>query len=129
MYMGLELLPYVLGGMVAGGVVVWGYMHKQYDVSLQEECRRLERELCEWEEQATALGEYTTQLQQQREARKAEIVEWLQEGVQLQSSEIADRYDISTRTVRNYMTELVEEGSVKQSDVVGRGVYYEIIEK
>ena len=125
----MEWLAYVSLGFVLGALVAWLYRRSRYEGELVVECRRLERELCEWEEQATALGEYTTQLQQQREARKAEIVEWLQEGVRLQSSEIADRYDISTRTVRNYMTELVEEGSVKQSDVVGRGVYYEIIEK
>ena len=127
--MGLQLGLYVLGGMVAGGVVVWVYNQKYHNTSLQKECRRLERELCEWEEQANAFADYNERQRGVRETRKAEIVSWLQEAGQLQSSNIADRYDISTRTVRNYMTELVEAGRVNQSDETGRGVFYTLIEK
>ncbi len=127
--MELQLGLYVLSGMVAGGGVVWVYTQKYHNTALQEECRRLEQELCEWEEQATALSEYNTQLQQQRNQRKREILTWLQEKVQLRSGEIADRYDISTRTVRRDMTELVEEGRINQSDETGRGVFYTLVEK
>ena len=126
------LLILLLGILVGGSVVWWYQKHNRTaiaDVDLATECRRLEKELCEWEDQVTSFADHNTRLQEVRKQRKQEILAWLGEGVTLQSSEIADRYDISTRTVRNYMTELVEAGLVKQSDETGRGVFYKIIEK
>ena len=124
--MGLE---FVLLGAVVGGVVVFIIGQRKQAYQLEKECRRLEQELCEWEEQVNAFADYNERQQAVREARKTEIMEWLQETGQLQSSEIADRYDISTRTVRRDMSELVEQGLVRQSDETGRGVFYTLVEK
>ena len=126
------LLIFLAGILLGAGVVWWQQKRKStpvVDIDLATECRRLEKELCEWEEQANAFADYNDRQQAVRETRKQAIVSWLREGGRLQSGEIADRYDISTRTVRRYMTELVEAGLVTQSDEIGRGVFYQIVEK
>ena len=126
------LLVFLAGILLGAGVVWWQQKRKPEstpDVDLVTECRRLEQELCKWEEQVNNLEGFNQQMQQVKEERKAKIVSWLQTDGQLQNSDIADRLDISERTVRNYMTELVEAGLVTQSDETGRGVFYQSIEK
>lgn len=135
----MENLGYVLfGGLLGIGLWSLRSWHRrepvpargtQTEAQLMRECRRLEQELCEWEEQASNLDDFNERMQSKKEERKEKIVRWLKEGTQLQNNEIADRLDISNRTIRRYMTELVEDGRIKQSDETGRGVFYKIVEK
>lgn len=125
--MGIEFLIYFsIGGMV-GGLMVWMYAQHRHNRALQDECRRMEYELCEYEEMAHNLDEFNRHIQRVKDKRKAKILQWLRDDVVLQSGELASRLDVSTRTVRNYLTEMVEDGLVQQSAEVGRDVSYRII--
>ncbi len=92
--------------------------------SHEQECQRLGAELDELEAEEHAFTDRNERVHAIKQARKERIQAELEADGQLGSAEVAERLGVSQRTARNYLSELVEEGIVLQSDETGRGVRY-----
>lgn len=55
---------------------------------------------------------------------KATIMDLLDQGSELSNSDIREHLDVTSRSVRNYMNELIAEGHAKQVGDMGRSVTY-----
>ena len=125
--MTVEFTIYFAGGMVLGLLGMWFFVQWRHNQELQDECRRMEAEICELEADLHNLSDFNDQAGARKEERKQHVLSWLRAGETLQSSEIARRLGISTRTARNYLTELEEAGVVLQRGDFGRDVVYQIV--
>lgn len=67
------------------------------------------------------------QRQQQRvDSRKQTILETLEQQTTLSSGHVADMFDVTGRTARRYLSELVEEGRIVQSRESGPATTYHL---
>lgn len=67
------------------------------------------------------------QRQQQRvDSRKQTILETLEQETTLSSGHVADMFDVTGRTARRYLSELVEEGRIVQSRESGPATTYHL---
>ena len=112
------------GGAVLALLSALCYWLWQLLRAMEQECGRLGAELDELETEDHAFTDRNERVHAVKQSRKEDIQTHLEADGQLGSAEVADRLGVSQRTARNYLSELVEEGVVWQSDETGRGVQY-----
>ncbi|MEX2514712.1 MAG: HTH domain-containing protein [Candidatus Paceibacterota bacterium] len=112
--------------LILTGLVVFLYLQNR---NLKIEIERGRKEAAAEVECAVAasgLDDYNARLQQMKEERKDEILDFLEAAGSLSSGDIADRLEVSNRTALRYLNELEEEGRVRQKGSLGRFVRYKI---
>ncbi len=72
------------------------------------------------------ISTYTEKQQAEKQARKARILDMLQEKESITNDDIEQPLGISHPTAANYLRELVEEGKIEQIGERGRFVSYQL---
>ena len=142
----MEILVTLLAATILFLLAVLGYVGAHYR-QLRRELRRItaEREeedrllrLCreqvreredvdtDEEVEVTALAEYNQHRRAEIEHRKQVILDKLTITERLQSTDVAELLDVSRSTAHGYLSELVEEGHVRQVGDFGPAVHYEL---
>ncbi|MFO7807498.1 MAG: winged helix-turn-helix transcriptional regulator [Candidatus Moraniibacteriota bacterium] len=114
-----------LFGFGVGVAVAWFFMREV--VERQEmETERMEKEKQEQEEIACGLDGFNEEIQKRVENRKVRIIEEIRQAGAAQNQEVADMLNVSSRTALRYLSELEEEGKIRQVQKLGRNVRYEL---
>jgi predicted HTH transcriptional regulator len=111
-------------GFGVGVVVTWFFMRETVDRH-RVETDRMEKENREQEEVGDGLEEFNEEMQKKIEGRKTKIINEIQQTGSIQTQEVADMLDVSSRTALRYLSELEKEGKVRQVEKIGRNVRYE----
>ena len=119
---------YFLTGAIVGSVSVWFYISQKIKDD-QQEMQQPEQKEQEQEEDASGLESFNEKRQKKIEGRKDKIVEAIKEKGSIQTGEVSNMLDISSRTALRYLSELEEEGRIKQTDETGRNAGYELAER
>ena len=93
---------------------------------LRREIKRIEHEKEEEEKIAFGIEEFNHRMREVIEVRKQKILEMLAES-DLNSTAVAEKLEISCRTARRYLTELVEERKIIQIASLGPAVRYTLV--
>ena len=115
----------LLFGLAVGAVATWFFMRESVE-GYKKEAERLEKERREEEEIAYGFDGFNEKMQKKVDKRKAEIVEAIKEGGSIQTQDISNMFEVSSRTALRYLSELEEEGKIKQTGKTGRNVRYEL---
>jgi predicted HTH transcriptional regulator len=115
-----------LFGFGVGVAVAWFFMREMAERQ-EVEAGRMEREKQEQEEIAGGLEGFNEEMQKRVENRKVRIIEEIRQSGAVQTQDIADMLNISSRTALRYLSELEKEGKIKQVKKFGKNVRYELI--
>lgn len=115
----------LLFGLAIGAVVTWFIMRENME-GHKKEAERLEKEKQEEEEVAYGLEGFNEKMQEKIDKRKAKIIEAIRQNEFVQTQDVSDMLDVSSRTALRYLSELEEEGKIKQTGKTGRNVRYEL---
>lgn len=119
-------------GAVFGGFLVWVYMRRHISES-EKEIKRIKQEKEELEEAvgevgASGLEEYNTRRQKEINERKDKIIQEIKEKGSIKTGDAQEMFDVSRSAAYRYLSELEEEGKIKQTEKFGREVRYALVE-
>lgn len=120
----MNLLIFIFGFGI-GTAVTWLFMRGAVE-RRGVDMDRMEKEKWEEEEIENGLEGFNEEIQKKIEGRKAKIIYEIQRAGTVQTQEVADMLEVSPRTALRYLSELEEEGKIKQSEKLGRNVRYEL---